>query len=60
MLIFLGGCVAVFYYLKDGVFYFPLTQVKRAIFFGSIAGTAITIATIVFNVNDKFTKNKKQ
>ena len=60
MLLFLGGCVAVFYYLKDGVFYFPLSQIKRAIFFGGVAGTAITIATIFFNVNEKFTKNKKQ
>ena len=59
MLLFLGGCVAVFYHLKDDVFYFPLSQVKRAIFFGGVAGTAITIATIVFNVNDKFNKHKK-
>ncbi|WNN48565.1 hypothetical protein RIN58_00135 [Siccibacter colletis] len=59
MLLFLGGCVAIFYYLKDGVFYFPLSQVKRAIFFGGVAGTAITLATIVFNLIDKFNARKK-
>lgn len=31
---FLGGCVAGFYYFKDSIFYFPLSQVKRAIFLG--------------------------
>lgn len=59
MLLFLGGCVAVFYYLKDGVFYFPLSQIKRAIFFGGVAGTAITMATIVFNIHDKINEYRK-
>lgn len=34
LLFFLGGCVAGFYYFKDSIFYFPLSQVKRAIFLG--------------------------
>ena len=59
MLLFLGGTVAVFYYFKDNVFYFPLSHVKRAIFFGFVAGTAITLATIVFNLIDKFNARKK-
>ncbi len=59
LLFVLGVCVAVFYYFKDSVFYFPLSQVKRAIFFGCIAGTAITLAIIVFNLIDKFNTCKK-
>lgn len=54
MLLFLGGAVVTIYYMNNGVFYFPLSQVKRAIVFGCIAGTAITAAAIVFNLIDYF------
>ncbi|MGV3345952.1 hypothetical protein ACGVWS_09460 [Enterobacteriaceae bacterium LUAb1] len=59
MLFILGGAVSIFYYIKGGNFYFPLSQVKRAIVFGCIAGTAITSAAIVFNLIDKFNTRKK-
>lgn len=59
MLLLLGGGIATFYYFKGDGFYFPLNQVKRAIVFGCIAGTAITLATIVFKLIDKFNACKK-
>lgn len=59
MLLLLGGGIAAFYFLKGDEFYFPLSQLKRAIVFGSIAGSAITLATIVFNLIDKFNARKK-
>lgn len=58
MLFALGFCIATFYYIKDGGFYFPLSQVKRAIVFGCIAGTGITLAAIVFNLIDKIKERK--
>ncbi|HDX7387028.1 TPA: hypothetical protein RPO46_005254 [Escherichia coli] len=58
MLLFLGGG-AIFYFFKGDGFYFPVNQFKRAIVFGCIAGTAITLATIVFNLIDKFNSRKK-
>lgn len=58
MLLLLGGVIAVFYYFKGNDFHFPLNQVKRAIVFGCIAGTAITAATIVFNLIDYFKVRK--
>lgn len=59
MLLFLGGVIATFYYFKGDGFHFPLNQVKRAIVFSCIAGTAITLAAIVFNLIDKFNSRKK-
>jgi len=59
MLLLLGGGIAAFYFLKGDGFYFPFSQLKRAIVFGSIAGSAITLATIVFNLIDKFNTRKK-
>jgi hypothetical protein len=59
MLLLLGGVIATFYYLKGDGFYFPLNQVRRAIIFGCIAGSAITLATTVFNLIDKFNSRKK-
>ncbi|EGO7456271.1 hypothetical protein IVA10_001970, partial [Escherichia coli] len=59
MLLFLGGVVSIFYFFKGDGFYFPVNQFKRAIVFGFIAGTAITLATIVFNLIDKFNSRKK-
>lgn len=59
MLLLLAGGIVAFYFLKGDGFYFPLSQLKRAIVFGSIAGSAITLATIVFNLIDKFNARKK-
>lgn len=58
MLLFLGGGQSFIFFKGDG-FYFPVNQFKRAIVFGCIAGTAITLATIVFNLIDKFNSRKK-
>jgi len=59
MVLLLGGGIAAFYFLKGDGFYFPLSQLKRAMVFGSIAGSAITLATIVFNLIDKSNGRKK-
>lgn len=59
MLLLLGGGIAAYYFLKGDGFYFPLSQLKKAIVFGFIAGSAITLATIVFNLIDKFNARKK-
>ncbi|MBV4365788.1 hypothetical protein [Erwinia phyllosphaerae] len=58
MLIILGAGISGFYYIKSGFFNFPLSQIKRAIVFGCIAGTAITVAAIVFNLIDYFKARK--
>ncbi|URQ62204.1 hypothetical protein LQ939_08135 [Pantoea alhagi] len=59
MLLLIGGGIAAFYFLKGDGFYFSTGQLKRAIVFGCIAGSAITLATIVFNLIDKFNARKK-
>lgn len=55
----LGGAASFIVYIKKGYFLIPDGQVVRAVVFGSIAGTAITLATIVFNLIDKFNARKK-
>lgn len=52
-----GG--ALFIYLTKGYFFFPFYHVERIVVFGCIAGSAITLATIVFNLIDKFNCRKK-
>jgi len=59
MLLLLGGLISAYYFLKGGGFYFPMNQLKRAIIFGCVAGTAITLATMVSNATDKFKARKK-
>ncbi len=55
----LGAGASFIMYIKNGYFFIPDGQIKRATVFGSIAGTAITSATIVFNLIDKFNFRKK-
>ncbi|WP_395755595.1 hypothetical protein OT793_12325 [Edwardsiella ictaluri] len=59
MLLVLSGVISIFFLLKGDGFYFPLSQLERVIVFGCIAGSAITLATIVFNLIDKFNARKK-
>ena len=54
----LGGGV-LFVYLTKGYFFFPVYHVERIFVFGCIAGSAITLVTIVFNVIDKLNARKK-
>lgn len=54
-----GGGASLIIYLKHGYFLIPEGQIIRAIVFGCIAGSAITLATIVFNLIDKFNTRKK-
>ncbi|ENV9336535.1 TPA: hypothetical protein ACJVFL_001737 [Klebsiella aerogenes] len=54
----LGAGASFIVYIKNGYFLIPEGQIKRAIVFGCIAGTAITLATIVFNLIDKFKARK--
>lgn len=56
---FLLGGGALFIYLTKGYFFFPVYHVKRVLVFGCIAGSAITLATIAFNLIDKFNTRKK-
>lgn len=58
ILLVLGGGIAAIYYFKGNGFHFPLSQVKRAIFFGFIAGAAITLTTMVFNLIDHLKARK--
>ncbi|MBK4717213.1 hypothetical protein [Tenebrionicola larvae] len=53
------GVGAFFIFLTKGYLFFPLYHVKRMLVFSCIAGTAITLATIVFNLIDKFNTRKK-
>ena len=60
MVCFILGIGASFIvYIKNGYFLIPDGQVYRAITFGCIAGTAITLATILFNFIDKHNSRKK-
>lgn len=54
----LGACASFISYIKNGYFLIPDGQIKRAIIFGCIAGTAITLASIVFNLIDKYKSRK--
>ncbi|PRB59439.1 hypothetical protein CQ001_11525 [Erwinia billingiae] len=58
MLFVLGVAISAVNYFKGGGLYFPLSQMKRAVVFGFIAGTAITLAAIVFNLIDKYNSGK--
>ncbi len=53
-----GAAASFIFYLKNGHFLIPEGQIKRAIVFGCIAGTAITAAAIVFNLIDYFKARK--
>lgn len=59
MLFLAGLCIAGFYYFNNGWFNFPLSQVKRAIVFGCIAGAAATSTVMIFNFIDKFNAPNK-
>jgi len=55
----LGAGASFIIYIKNGYFLIPDGQIKRAIVFGCIAGIAITLAAIVFNLIDKFNARKR-
>lgn len=57
-LLAVGSIISIIHYFSDGVFIFPKNQIKRAIVFACIAGSAITLAVIVFNFIDKFKARK--
>ena len=52
------GVGVLFIFLTKGELFFPIYHVKRTLVFGCIAGTAITVATIVFNLIDKYNSRK--
>ncbi|MBS1205950.1 MAG: hypothetical protein H6R25_2849 [Proteobacteria bacterium] len=56
---FLIGVGALFIFLTKGYLFFPINHVERIFMFGCIAGSAITLVTIVFNLIDKFNARKK-
>lgn len=58
MLFVLGVGASLIAYIKNGYFLIPDGQITRAIVFGGIAGTAITLATLVFNLIDKYNSGK--
>lgn len=52
-----GGAALI--YISKGHFYYPFHQVIRAISFGVIAGSAITLAAILFKLIDMFKIKKR-
>ncbi len=54
----LGAGASIIIYFKNGYFLIPNGQIKRAIIFGCVAGVAITMATLVFNLIDKYNSRK--
>lgn len=46
----MGGAAAGLIYISKGHFYYPFHQIVRAIVFGSIAGSATTLAVILFKI----------
>ena len=52
------GIGALFIFFTKGYLFFPAYHAKRVLVFGCIAGSAITSATIVFNLIDKFKSRK--
>jgi TRAP-type C4-dicarboxylate transport system permease small subunit len=55
---FLGAVASLYIYITKGYFYIPLGQIERAIVFGCVAGSAITLYVLVVNVIDKFRTKK--
>jgi hypothetical protein len=54
----LGEGVSSLIYFSKIYWFSPLTQIKRALAFGIITGTAITIVAIIFKLIDKFKSHK--
>lgn len=49
-----------FIYLSNKrISFFPMSEVMRVFVFGCIAGSSITLASIAFNLIDKFNARKK-
>ncbi|MEM6160096.1 hypothetical protein AAH446_05985 [Erwinia sp. P6884] len=59
--LFLLGLIikVVFGFVHIGEFYLPYQEVMRNFFKSIIAGAAITLAAIVFNLIDKFNERRK-
>ena len=59
--LFLLGVIikVVFGFVHIGEFYLPYVEVMRNLFKSIIAGAAITLAAIVFNLIDKFNERRK-
>ncbi|AYU97690.1 hypothetical protein EEI76_21810 (plasmid) [Enterobacter cloacae] len=59
LLIAVGGVISIMHYLSNGVFYYPVNQVWRAIVFGGICGGAITLVTLLYKIIDKVNTSKR-
>jgi hypothetical protein len=57
LLFLVGGGISLIFYVKSGVFVFPSEQIVRAVFFGVVAGTAISLYMLVIIFLEKF-RNK--
>lgn len=57
LLFLVGGSISLFFYVRVGVFIFPLDQIGRAVFFGVVAGTAISLYMLIITFLEKF-RNK--
>lgn len=49
----------IVYLSNKRILFSPVYYVERVFVFGSIAGSVITLATIVFNLIDKFNDRKR-
>lgn len=50
LLLAVGGVISIMHYISNGMFYYPVNQVKRAIVFGCICGGAITLVTLLWRI----------
>jgi hypothetical protein len=54
LLFLVGGGISLIFYVKSGFFVFPSGQIVRAVFFGVVAGTAISLYILVIMFLEKF------
>lgn len=58
-LLLIGLVIATVYYFSNGIFSFPFSQIKRALTFGVIGGTGISLGAVLFNTIDWYNARKK-
>lgn len=58
-LLLIGLAISGVYYFSNGIFDFSFSQVKRALFFGFIGGSGISLGTVLFNTIDWYNARKK-
>lgn len=57
-LLLIGGVISTVSFLSKGEFNFPVEHIHRAIFFGFVGGSAISLAAIIFRGLDWYRARK--